>query len=138
MKIRTLVAAFGGILLSGLVHAQPVAGPAGLLTDARGHVLYTFDKDSEGKSACYDQCAALWPPYVAAADARASGDYSLVARTDGSRQWAVRGKPLYFYAGDSAPGHTNGDGVKQVWHVVRDKAAPAGTASSGSYRPDGY
>jgi predicted lipoprotein with Yx(FWY)xxD motif len=112
-----------------------VTGKAGLLTDAAGRVLYVFDKDSDGKSACYDQCAALWPPFLAAADAKPAGEYGLVTRSDGSRQWAVRGRPLYFYAADSAPGQATGDGVKGVWHVVRDTPA---TGDAGSYRPKEY
>lgn len=117
------------------VHAQPVVGAAGLLTDAGGRVLYVFDKDSPGKSACYDQCAALWPPFIAAAEARASGEHTLVTRSDGSRQWAIRGKPLYYYAADVEPGQSTGDGRGGVWHVVREGSAPP---ADPSYRPKGY
>ncbi len=132
---NALYAALLGAVCS-TVHAQSVVGTAGLLTDAAGRVLYTFDKDSTGKSACYDQCAALWPPFVAAADARATGDHTLVTRSDGSRQWAVRGKPLYYYVGDNEAGQTTGDGRGGVWHVVRDSdKAPA---EAGSYRPRDY
>jgi predicted lipoprotein with Yx(FWY)xxD motif len=126
------------VLLSavcGAVHAQSVVGAAGLLTDAAGRVLYTFDKDSTGKSACYDQCAALWPPFVAAADARATGEHTLVTRSDGSRQWAIRGKPLYYYVGDSEAGQRTGDGRGGVWHVVREGSAPP---ADHGYRPKGY
>lgn len=124
-------------LAATLAQAQPRIGPAGLLTDEGGRVLYLFDKDAAGQSHCHDQCAALWPPFVAAPDAKASGRFGLVSRPDGSRQWAIGGKPLYFYAGDSAPGQANGDGLKAVWHVVREPAA-ARTDDPVSYRPDGY
>ncbi|WP_026188271.1 COG4315 family predicted lipoprotein [Methyloversatilis universalis] len=134
-KTLSLMSLFALTLSAGPLHAQPVTGKAGLLTDAAGRVLYVFDKDSEGKSVCYDQCAALWPPFVAAADAKPVGDYGLVTRSDGSRQWAVRGRPLYFYAGDSGPGQATGDGVKGVWHVVRDTPM---TGDAGSYRPKEY
>lgn len=134
-KTLSLLSLFALTLSAGSLHAQPVTGKAGLLTDAAGRVLYVFDKDSEGKSVCYDQCAALWPPFVAAADAKPVGDYGLVTRSDGSRQWAVRGRPLYFYAGDSGPGQATGDGVKGVWHVVRDTPM---TGDAGSYRPKEY
>jgi predicted lipoprotein with Yx(FWY)xxD motif len=50
---------------------------------------------------------------------RASGDYSVVTRDDGSKQWAYRGKPLYFWSKDAKPGDTTGDGVKGVWRVAR-------------------
>jgi len=134
-KTLSLLSLLALSLGAGVLHAQPVTGKAGLLTDAAGRVLYVFDKDSEGKSACYDQCAALWPPFLAAPDAKPAGDYGLVTRSDGSRQWALRGRPLYFYAADSAPGQATGDGVKGVWHVVRDTPA---TGDAGSYRPKEY
>ena len=134
-KTLSLLSLFALTLSAGPLHAQPVTGKAGLLTDAAGRVLYVFDKDSEGKSVCDDPCAALWPPFVAAADAKPVGDYGLVSRSDGSRQWAVRGRPLYFYAGDSGPGQATGDGVKGVWHVVRDTPM---TGDTGSYRPKEY
>ena len=100
-------------------HAQTVAGKDGMLTDPAGRALYTFDKDSAGKSNCYDKCAALWPPFAAPAGAAAGGDYSTVARDDGSQQWAFRGKPLYYFAADAEPGQTTGDGRNGVWHLLR-------------------
>jgi predicted lipoprotein with Yx(FWY)xxD motif len=55
------------------------------------------------------------------ADAGASpkGDWSLVTRNDGSKQWAYRGKPLYYWIKDTKPGDKTGDNVNKVWHVVR-------------------
>src|SRR6516162_2217768 len=54
------------------------------LVDAKGMTRYTFDKDSGGKSACSGQCAANWLPLKAEAGAKASGDWTLVTRDDGS------------------------------------------------------
>jgi len=48
-----------------------------------------------------------------------SGDYSIVNRDDGLRQWVYKGKPLYFSAKEAKPGDTSGDGVKGVWPVAR-------------------
>lgn len=100
-----------------------IAGPGslskdGMLVDAGGMTLYTFDKDGEGVSNCDGGCAASWPPFIAKAGAVAEADFSLVMRKDGSEQWAYRGKPLYYWAGDAAPGDANGDGVGGVWHIV--------------------
>lgn len=134
MKDHASVAALCFCLIPALVQAQPSLGSAGLLTDGSGRVLYVFDQDRAGRSVCYDTCAAQWPPFIAAADARPQGDFDLVARNDGRRQWTLRGKPLYYYAGDGAPGQASGDGVKGVWHVVRGHAGTDAT----SYRPDGY
>ena len=34
-------------------------------------------------------------------------------------QWAMKGMPLYFFAGDGAKGDAKGDGVKGVWDAVQ-------------------
>ncbi|MEZ5886625.1 MAG: hypothetical protein R3D56_07075 [Paracoccaceae bacterium] len=99
------------------MYAMTSAGE--VLTNKDGMTLYTFDKDSDGVSACYDDCAAKWPPYTAAADAVAEGDYGMIERTDGTRQWTYDGKPLYTYAEDTKAGDVMGDGKNGVWHVVK-------------------
>jgi predicted lipoprotein with Yx(FWY)xxD motif len=91
-----------------------------ILTDAKGMTLYTFDKDAKGVSNCYDDCATKWPPLMAAADAAADGDYTHVARKDGSMQWAYDGRPLYLWQKDKKPGDVTGDGVGGVWHVAKE------------------
>lgn len=99
----------------------PVAAKAGdaPLTDVNGMTLYTFDKDTNGTSNCYDDCAVNWPPYIAAADSADMGEsFALVERRDGTQQWAKDGAPLYLWIGDTAPGETTGDGVGGVWHVA--------------------
>ena len=89
--------------------------------DAKGMTLYTFDKDAagSGKSACNGPCATNWPPLMAAADAKAAGDYSIATRDDGAKQWAFKGKPLYLWAKDQKPGDKTGDGFNSVWHTAR-------------------
>jgi predicted lipoprotein with Yx(FWY)xxD motif len=89
-----------------------------VLTDAKGMTLYTFDKDSKGKSACNDKCAVNWPPLMASASAKAEKDYTIITRADGSKQWAHKGMPLYTWIKDKKPGDVTGDGVKKVWHVA--------------------
>ena len=85
-----------------------------------GMTLYTFRKDTVGKSACYDACATNWPPFLAdeADEDKVEGDLTVIERTDGTYQWAMKGMPLYFFAGDAAKGDANGDGMKEVWDVV--------------------
>ena len=81
--------------------------------------LYTFDKDNAGKSACNGPCAINWPPLMAVGGT-ASGDWSMVARDDGNRQWAYKGKPLYTWNKDTKPGDTSGDGfLNGAWHAAR-------------------
>ena len=102
-------------------YAAPVNMQAGVLTNPEGMTLYMFDKDAAGagKSACNGDCAMNWPPLMAAAGDKPSGDYSIITRDDGNRQWAYKGKPLYRWAKDQKPGDTTGDGVKNVWHAAR-------------------
>lgn len=99
---------------------MPAMMKDGLLTGANGMTLYTFDRDTagSGKSVCNGPCAANWPPLMAADDAKASADYSVVTRDDGKKQYAYKGKPLYFWAKDAKPGDKTGDGVNNVWHAV--------------------
>jgi predicted lipoprotein with Yx(FWY)xxD motif len=93
----------------------------GVLTNSAGMTLYTFDKDTAGggKSVCNGPCAANWPPLLAAADAKAQGDYSIITRDDGTKQWAYKGKPLYLWVKDSKPGDRTGDGFNNAWRLAR-------------------
>ena len=93
----------------------------GVLTNSAGMTLYTFDKDTAGggKSVCNGPCAANWPPLLAVADAKARGDYSIITRDDGTKQWAYKGKPLYLWVKDSKPGDRTGDGFNNAWRVAR-------------------
>ena len=43
----------------------------------------------------------------------------MIAREDGSKQWAYKGKPLYTWAKDAKPGDVTGDGVNNVWHIAQ-------------------
>ena len=121
--MRTQIAAAlvlsSAALFSAGDHAQAVKTQDGVLVNSAGMTLYTFDKDAGGKSACNDQCAKIWPPVTAAADAKASGDLSVITRDDGSKQWAYKGKPVYLYAKDTKPGDKTGDNFKDVWHVIK-------------------
>lgn len=99
----------------------PVKTEAGVLTNQAGMTLYTFDKDAagSGKSACNGDCAAKWPPLTAGASSTGSGDYGVITREDGSKQWTYKGKPLYLWIKDQKPGDTTGDGVNNVWHTAK-------------------
>ena len=92
----------------------------GVLTNPAGMTLYTFDRDAagSGKSACNGPCAALWPALMVSGDAKATGDWSIVTRDDGARQWAYKGKALYLWSKDQKPGDKTGDGFNKVWHIA--------------------
>lgn len=126
-----------GLISAAAVQAQPVM-QGGILTDAAGRTLYTFDKDQPGKSSCQGPCAQNWPAYTAepAAGAQPAPEASRFER-EGAQQWAWNGKPLYFFGGDAKPGDRNGDGRNGVWHVVPTTASasapPAGKAPMSTY-----
>ncbi len=123
MKIRQVAAAFSLIALTTATWAAdaPVKVADGVLVGANGMTLYTFDKDAvgSGKSVCNGPCATNWPPLAAAAGDSAGGDYSIITRDDGAKQWASKGKPLYFWSKDQKVGDKTGDGLNGVWHVAK-------------------
>lgn len=104
----------------------------GVLVAPNGMTLYVFDNDAanSGKSACNGPCAALWPPLAASAGDEPVGAFSVITRDDGSRQWAYRGKPVYFYKPDQKAGDRLGDNFRGVWHVVKERPA-AGSVGGG-------
>jgi predicted lipoprotein with Yx(FWY)xxD motif len=111
--------------------APPIRKFEGHLVDLKGRGIYTWDGDkTPGRSSCNSQCRILWPPITAADDAKPRGSVSLVARDDGSRPWALKGRPLYRWASDKKHGDAGGDGVGDVWHLVLVGAKPAAPAAT--------
>ena len=100
-----------------------------LLVNAAGYSVYYSDHDPPGKSACDAVCAETFLPILAPALARPQGDWSLVERSAGIRQWAFRGKPLYTYRLDGDTHKQKGSDV-EGWHNVYLQRAPA--------PPDGF
>jgi len=119
--IRQLI--FAALLTAPIAaYAQaPTKVADGVIVNSGGMTLYTFDKDAagSGKSVCNGGCATNWPPLMAAAESKAAGDYSVVTRDDGGKQWAYKGKPLYLWNKDQKPGDKTGDGVNNVWHAAK-------------------
>lgn len=103
--------------VGGAVKTADISGKT-VLTDAKGMTLYIFDKDQAGVSNCYDQCATNWPPLMADAAAKPEGDFTVVDRKDGTKMWAYKTLPLYFWKNDKKPGDVSGDGVGGVWHLA--------------------
>lgn len=106
-----------------------------VLVDGDGMTLYMFDNDSEGESACVDDCAATWPPVTGEATASGDVDEGLIGtitRPDGATQVTYGDVPLYWYAADAEPGEVNGQGVGGVWWVV----GPDGSRITGEGAAD--
>jgi len=99
----------------------PAMMKGGMLVNAKGMTLYTFDRDPAGggKSVCNGDCAVKWPPLMAGAADQPTGDYSVIARDNGAKQWAYKGKPLYTWPEDQEPGDKYGDNYNKVWHIVK-------------------
>ena len=126
------------------------AGSAGsFLTNGSGRAVYLWAADSMNKSTCSGACAGAWPPVttqgkVTVADGAKAADLGTITRSDGSKQVTYNGHPLYYFAGDSGPGQTNGQGSDNFgakwWLVapagakitVADAAASAGSSSSSA------
>lgn len=80
-----------------------------VLTDVRRMTLYS-PADASQETCVTEGCGVDWKPQVASWAANGFGDWSVVERQDGIRQWAYKGRPLFQYAGDIAPRETNGHG----------------------------
>ena len=106
---------------ASMASAQPATMTGGMLVGSNGMTLYTFDKDAtgSGKSVCNGPCATNWPPFMAADSDKPTGDWTIATRDDGKKQWAMKGKPLYYWIKDTKAGDMTGDGVQGVWHVVK-------------------
>ncbi len=93
---------------------------AGQAAGNAGFTLYVFDNDlGTAGSACNDACATNWPPVlVTDGDVSSVAGLTTVTRADGSEQAAYQGRPLYFFAGDTAVGDNNGQGVSDIWWQV--------------------
>ncbi|CAG6391099.1 hypothetical protein NMG29_36960 [Streptomyces cocklensis] len=101
-----------------------------ILVDGKGRTLYLFQADKTSTSTCNGSCAAAWPPLLSKGQPKAgSGAQSNLLgtskRSDGTTQVTYNKHPLYFFAGDSKPGQTNGQDLNQfgaLWYVLN----PAG------------
>lgn len=118
--------------------APPMDGPAvqivetdeygPILVDGACFTVYAFTPDVDGEPTCFDDCAANWPPLFVddavppLADELDPALFSVVEHPEGP-MLKVGDWPLYYFAGDMAPGDLNGQGVGDVWWVV----APDGT-----------
>ena len=114
------------------------------LIDVDGNTLYFFGKDTApGQSACTGDCLTNWPPFTVpegtapVAGEGITGVLGAVPTGDGNAWVTYDGRPLYYFAGDEAPGDTNGQGVGDIWYVaLEDGTIAAGGAPEGEPGPD--
>ena len=102
-----------------------------ILANGRGRALYLFTADTGKTSACYDDCARAWPPYIVKAKPRAidgakPGLVGVTRRADGRLQATYGGHSVYYYVGDNAPGEVLCQAVDEFgghWYVLRANGA---------------
>jgi predicted lipoprotein with Yx(FWY)xxD motif len=137
------------------VAIKSIDGVGNVLVDSRGMPLYSSNLDASGKPACDGTCAAIWKPLTVASGTPSADDgagkVGVVMRSDGTRQVAIAGRPLYTFVEDS-PGNVSGNGVSDAfsgrhftWAAVlaggKSAAANAkggSTSARGGYGGGGY
>jgi len=107
-----------------------------MLTNDKGFTLYYLKADSASQVACSGSCAKIWPPLLQTGSGIPTGPGSLPGKlsaiaTANGYQVEYNGHPLYTYSGDTAPGQTNGQGIKGVWFVVTSDLQLQGSPPSG-------
>jgi len=126
VKAMPLAAADGA-----LVGPQPTSLGT-VLVDGEGRTLYEFAGDPQNKSACTGACAQNWrfvpaPSPLPAFMPGVMGALGSTARPEGTQQLTIAGHPVYTFAGDVAPGQTNGQGRVvdgNVWSAVSATGTP--------------
>ena len=133
----TVTAAVVFLMISAAIAAATPAARSATVTTARtglgrvvadgtGRTLYLFEKDTASHSGCSGACAAYWPPLLTKGGAVAikgvqGSLLGTIRRSNGSRQVTYAGHPLYFFAGDTGRGQTNGQGLHDFgagWYAL--------------------
>ena len=97
-----------------------------IVVNGKGMTVYAFDSDGTNTDAsqCTGSCASTWPPVEAKKPKAGKGIDASMLLVNASGQVSYNGHLLYTYAGDSAPGDTNGDGVGGIWHAMGADGVP--------------
>jgi predicted lipoprotein with Yx(FWY)xxD motif len=114
---------------AGSALVEVVSTDLGDILVSGGMTLYAFIPDEGGTPTCYDECASTWPPLLAdgavsTGEGLDASAFTTAPRTDGGEQVVANGWPLYFFANDTAPGDTNGQGIGGNWFVVGTDGEP--------------
>ncbi len=124
MTVTTTLTTTSGSVMESSQYTVDVAYKPSIgfyLTNGTGFTLYVFTHDTPGNgtSTCTGNCLKFWPAFYSSALKLPPGlnatDFTVITRPDGSKQLTYNGWPLYYYAPDTAPGDTKGQGVNKVW-----------------------
>jgi predicted lipoprotein with Yx(FWY)xxD motif len=96
-----------------------------ILVDSKGMTLYVDEKDKPGAPNCTGSCLSLWPPLAAPTSATYgpgldASKFSTVTASDGTKQLAVNGFPLYHWMSDKKAGDTTGQDVNGFYVVGKN------------------
>jgi len=125
------VSAAKAVTPTTLYLANSKLGP--ILADSQGRSLYLFEADTTTTSTCTTAgCVAEWPPLIANGSPQvgaglAASRLGTTTRTDGRQQVTYSGHPLYYFAADSEPGSTAGQGLNDnggLWYVLHTDGTP--------------
>jgi predicted lipoprotein with Yx(FWY)xxD motif len=121
----------------GAAVVKTASSPEGqILVDGSGRTLYLFQADTTSTSTCNGACATAWPPDTTTGAPTGSGVNTALLgtgmRADHASQVTYKGHPLYYFADDTQPGATNGQGADAFggkWYVVSPSGAAITTAA---------
>jgi predicted lipoprotein with Yx(FWY)xxD motif len=113
-----------------------------VLTNKKGHTLYSLSIEKNGRFTCTGECLSVWHPLVVPAKTKPTGPVKLgiVKRPDGRLQVTYRGRPLYRFDGDAKAGDVNGEGIMDVgtWHAASPPATAQPQPTPSPMPPYGY
>jgi predicted lipoprotein with Yx(FWY)xxD motif len=107
-----------------------------ILVDSKGLTLYVDENDKPGKPACTGVCLQVWPPLkatgaITVGPGLTASKYTTVMASDGTKQVAVNGSPLYTFAGKPM-GDTSGQDVNGFYVVMANGVKYDPGSASGS------
>ncbi len=132
--------ALASTMATSQVKTRKTSSLGTILVDSKSRTLYLFEKDTSGKSTCYGQCAANWPPYLTTGKPTAGAGVTksklgTTKRKDGKLQVTYNRHPLYRFGYDTKAGQTKGENVNAFgsdWYVVSPKGTKVEPGSGGS------
>lgn len=105
-----------------------------ILVDSKGFTLYDFHTDKGTESACYGECAKVWPPLLSGGapqpgNGASASKLGTTKRSDGTMQVTYAGHPLHTYVADKKPGEANGNDISSFgapWYALHGNGEEAG------------
>lgn len=128
------------------LEAVAVPGYGTVLASSKGFSLYALSSERGSKQACSGACLSVWPPVLVGSKVKTvslgagvTGHIGFVQRGATKKQVTLNGYPLFFFAKDTGPRQSHGEGIAAfggTWTLVRPSAkTPAATLVHSSKAP---